>query len=51
MASFIGFLKRKEELVELCFIDVRDGFIQQVELGYTLVSPIIKQSLINLATI
>ena len=44
-------MKRKGELVELHFIDIRDGFIQQVDLGYTLVSPIIKQSPINLTTI
>ena len=35
-------VKRKRELVELLFIDVKEGFIQKVDLGYTLVSPIIK---------
>ena len=34
-------MKRKRELAELLFIDVKEGFIQNVELGYTLVSPII----------
>ena len=40
--SFLSFLKRKRELVELLFIDVKEGFIQKVDLGYTLFSPIIK---------
>ena len=44
-------MKRKRELLELLFIDVKEGFIQKVDLGYTLVSPIIKQSLINITTI
>ena len=35
-------MKRKRELVELLFIDVKEGFIQKVDIGYTLVSPIIK---------
>ena len=35
-------MKRKRELAELLFIDVKEGFIQKVDLGYTLVSPIIK---------
>ena len=35
-------MKRKRELVELLFIDVKEGFIHKVDLGYTLVSPIIK---------
>ena len=35
-------VKRKRELVELLFIDVKEGLIQKVDLGYTLVSPIIK---------
>ena len=34
-------MKRKRELAELLFIDVKEGFIQKVDLGYTLVSPII----------
>ena len=43
-------MKRKRELAELLFIDVKEGFIQKVELGYTLVSPIIKLRLhINLS--
>ena len=44
-------MKRKRKLVELLFIDVKEGFIQKVDLGYTLASPIIKQSLINITTI
>ena len=36
------FLKRKRELAELLFIDIKEGFIQKVDLGYTLVSPIIE---------
>ena len=35
-------VKRKRELAKLLFIDVKEGFIQKVDLGYTLVSPIIK---------
>ena len=35
-------VKRKRELAELLFIDIKEGFIQKVDLGYTLVSPIIK---------
>ena len=35
-------MKRKRELVELLFIDIKEGFIQKLDLGYTLVSPIIK---------
>ena len=35
-------MKRKRELSELLFINVKEGFIQKVDLGYTLVSPIIK---------
>ena len=35
-------MKRKRELAELLFIDVKEGFIHKVDLGYTLVSPIIK---------
>ena len=35
-------VKRKRELAELLFIDVKEGFIHKVDLGYTLVSPIIK---------
>ena len=35
-------LKRKRELAELLFIDVKEGFIQEVDLSYTLISPIIK---------
>ena len=35
-------LKRKRELAELLFIDVKERFIQKVDLVYTLVSPIIK---------
>ena len=45
MSAFIYMsilLKRKRELDELLFIDVKEGFIQKVDLGYTLVSPIIK---------
>ena len=38
----INNVKRKRELAELLFIDVKEGFIQKVDLGYTLVSPIIK---------
>ena len=34
--------KKKIELVELLFIDIKEGFIQKVDLGYTLISPIIK---------
>ena len=49
--SYFDTMKRKGELVELLFIDVKEGFIQKVDLGYTLVSPIIKQSLINLTII
>ena len=41
-SSFSDIMKRKRELVELLFIDVKEGFIQKVDLGYTLVSPIIK---------
>ena len=44
-------MKRKRKLVELLFIDVKEGFIQKVDLGYTLVSPIIKESPINITTI
>ena len=54
-------MKRKRKLAELLFIDVKEGFIQKVDLGYTLVSPIIKlrlhiilsykQSPINITTI
>ena len=35
-------MKRKRELVELLFINVKKVFIQKVDLCYTLVSPIIK---------
>ena len=35
-------MKIKRELAELLFIDVKEGFIQKVDIGYTLVSPIIK---------
>ena len=35
-------MKRKGELAELLFIDVKEGFIQKVDLGYTFVSPVIK---------
>ena len=35
-------MKRKREFAELLFIDVKEGFIQKADLGYTLVSPIIK---------
>ena len=35
-------MKRKRELTELLFIDVKEGFIQKVDLGYTFISPIIK---------
>ena len=35
-------MKRKRELAELLFIDVTEIFILKVDLGYTLVSPIIK---------
>ena len=35
-------MKRKRELAELLFIDVKEGFIQKVDLGYTLVSHILK---------
>ena len=35
-------MKRKREFTELLFIDVKEGFIQKVDLGYTLVSSIIK---------
>ena len=49
--SYFDTMKRKGELVELLFIDVKEGYIQKVDLGYTLVSPIIKQSLINLTII
>ena len=35
-------MKRKRKFAELLFIDVKEGFIQKVDLGYTLVSPIIK---------
>ena len=49
--SYFDTMKRKGELVELLFIDVKEEFIQKVDLGYTLVSPIIKQSLINLTII
>ena len=49
--SYFDTMKRKGELVELLFIDVKEGFIHKVDLGYTLVSPIIKQSLINLTII
>ena len=35
-------MKRKRELAELIFIDVKEGFIHKVDLGYSLVSPIIK---------
>ena len=41
-SSYSDTMKRKRELVELLFIDVKEGFIQKVDLGYTLVSPIIK---------
>ena len=41
-SSFSDTMKRKRELVELLFINVKEGFIQKVDLGYTLVSPIIK---------
>ena len=40
--SFFDTMKRKRELVELLFIDIKEGFIQKLDLGYTLVSPIIK---------
>ena len=40
-SSFSDTMKRKRELVEFLFIDVKEGFIQKVNLGYTLVSPII----------
>ena len=43
-------MKRKRELAELLFINVKEGFIHKVDLGYTLVSPIIKLRLhINLS--
>ena len=35
-------MKRKRELAELLFIDVKEGLIHKVDLGYTLVSPTIK---------
>ena len=35
-------MKWKRELAELLFIDVKEGFIHKLDLGYTLVSPIIK---------
>ena len=42
-SSCFDIMKRKRELDELLFIDVKEGFIQKVDLGYTLVvSPIIK---------
>ena len=48
-SSYSDTMKRKRELAELLFIDVKEGFIQKVDLGYTLVSPIIKLRLhINL---
>ena len=47
----INMVKRKRELAKLLFIYVKEGFIQKVVLGYTLVSPIIKQSPINITTI
>ena len=40
--NILHVVKRKRELAELLFIDVKKGFIQKVDLGYTLVSPIIK---------
>ena len=43
-SPYFDTMKRKGELAELLFIDVREGFIHKVDLGYTLVSPIIKQS-------
>ena len=41
-SSYFDTMKRKRELAEFLFIDVKEGFIQKVDLGYTLVSPIIK---------
>ena len=40
--AMVVLVKRKSELAELLFIDVNEGFIQKVDLGYILVSPIIK---------
>ena len=40
-SSYSDTMKRKRELTKLLFIDVKEGFIQKVDLGYTLVSPII----------
>ena len=41
-SSFSDTMKRKRELAKLLFIYVKEGFIQKVDLGYTLVHPIIK---------
>ena len=41
-SSYSNTMERKRELAELLFINVKEGFIQKVDLGYTLVSPIIK---------
>ena len=41
-SSYSDTMKRKRELDELLFIDVKEGFIQKVDFGYTLISPIIK---------
>ena len=42
LSSCSDTMKRKRELAELLFINVKEGFIQKVDLGYTLVSSIIK---------
>ena len=41
-SPYFDTMKRKRELTELLFIDVKEGFIQKVDLGYTFISPIIK---------
>ena len=41
-SSYSDTMKRERELAELLFIDVKEGFIQKVDLGYTLISPIMK---------
>ena len=41
-SSYSDTMKRKRELAELLFLDVKERFIQNVDLSYTLVSPIIK---------